>query len=208
MYNCIEFHHNRIIIIVATATYYVIIYETIWQQCRLLILDLNMSLYFKDDYNPHHGGKWSVDDLLFYISSLHGSEASELLWDEVCWVIGIAIFFLNNKMLLVFFNCENFRTFAESRCSDDAQRSSLLRVLRLRYHHRFQPETVAHWGQCIAVVIDHDQHGSFLETEFDRRHFERGSTSRWRTKVSILLIYLFYPAYGILIDWRLQCQME
>lgn len=42
----------------------------------------------KDDYNPHHGGKWSVDDLLFYIASLRGSEAADLLWQEICWVIG------------------------------------------------------------------------------------------------------------------------
>ncbi|XP_046633141.1 polyglutamylase complex subunit TTLL1-like isoform X1 [Daphnia pulicaria] len=41
-----------------------------------------------DDYNPHHGGKWSVDDLLFYIASLRGSDAADLLWQEICWVIG------------------------------------------------------------------------------------------------------------------------
>lgn len=45
-------------------------------------------LLLQDDYNPHHGGKWSVDDLLFYIASLRGSEASDLLWQEICWVIG------------------------------------------------------------------------------------------------------------------------
>jgi hypothetical protein len=38
--------------------------------------------------NPHHGGKWSVDDLLFYIASLRGSDAADLLWQEICWVIG------------------------------------------------------------------------------------------------------------------------
>ena len=51
----------------------------------------------QDDYNPHHGGKWSVEDLLFYISSLRGNEASDLLWQEICWVIGkqnIIIFFI------------------------------------------------------------------------------------------------------------------
>lgn len=42
----------------------------------------------QDDYNPHHGGKWSVDDLLFYIGSLRGTESADLLWQEICWVIG------------------------------------------------------------------------------------------------------------------------
>ena len=42
----------------------------------------------QEDYNPHHGGKWTVEDLLFYIASLRGSDASDLLWQEICWVIG------------------------------------------------------------------------------------------------------------------------
>ena len=54
----------------------------------------------QDDYNPHHGGKWSVDDLLFYIGSLRGTEAADLLWQEICWVIGINIQPINSFFLI------------------------------------------------------------------------------------------------------------
>jgi len=69
------------------------------------------------------------------------------------------------------------RTLFESSGSDDAERSSLLRMLRLRYHHRFEPETVAHRSECIAVVVHHYEHGSFSQTESYRRHSERRFTS-------------------------------
>lgn len=56
--------------------------------CFLNFKWIKLELCVQDDYNPHHGGKWSVDDLLFYIASLRGSDAADLLWQEICWVIG------------------------------------------------------------------------------------------------------------------------
>lgn len=79
------------------------------------------SIAFKDDYNPHHGGKWSVDDLLFYIGSLRGSEAADSLWQEICWVIGINQIVSSKRLNIYLINFFLFRPISQSCCPYDAQ---------------------------------------------------------------------------------------
>lgn len=40
-----------------------------------------------------------MEDLLFYVASHRGSDAAELLWQEICWVIGKHTIERNNKLV-------------------------------------------------------------------------------------------------------------
>ncbi|KAK2709771.1 polyglutamylase complex subunit TTLL1-like [Artemia franciscana] len=39
-----------------------------------------------EDYNRHHGGKWSIDGLLLYLRSTRGAECVQKLWKEIAWL--------------------------------------------------------------------------------------------------------------------------
>lgn len=38
-------------------------------------------------YNPIHGGKWNVNNLILYIESTRGRAVAEHLWDGILWMI-------------------------------------------------------------------------------------------------------------------------
>ncbi|XP_074127988.1 polyglutamylase complex subunit TTLL1 isoform X4 [Sminthopsis crassicaudata] len=40
-----------------------------------------------DDYNPIHGGKWTVNNLRLYLESTRGKEVTGKLFDEIHWII-------------------------------------------------------------------------------------------------------------------------
>lgn len=41
----------------------------------------------KDDYNPIHGGKWTVANLKLYLESTQGKKVTDKLFDEIHWMI-------------------------------------------------------------------------------------------------------------------------
>ena len=38
-----------------------------------------------DDYNAQHGGKWTLESLRLYLSSTHGSEKTDKMFDDINW---------------------------------------------------------------------------------------------------------------------------
>ncbi|XP_077982372.1 polyglutamylase complex subunit TTLL1-like [Glandiceps talaboti] len=40
-----------------------------------------------EDYNPNHGGKWTVHNLKFYLEGTRGKEVTDRLFDEMYWCI-------------------------------------------------------------------------------------------------------------------------
>lgn len=45
------------------------------------------SILLKDDYNPIHGGKWTVANLKLYLESTQGKKVTDKLFDEIHWMI-------------------------------------------------------------------------------------------------------------------------
>lgn len=41
----------------------------------------------QDDYNPVHGGKWTVNNLRLYLESTRGKEVTNHLFDQIHWIV-------------------------------------------------------------------------------------------------------------------------
>ncbi|XP_048404326.2 polyglutamylase complex subunit TTLL1-like isoform X3 [Stegostoma tigrinum] len=70
-----------------------------------------------DDYNPIHGGKWSVANLKLYLESTQGKKVTDKLFDEIHWMIvqslkAVAPVMINDKHC---FECYGYDIIIDSR---------------------------------------------------------------------------------------------
>ncbi|XP_039280925.1 probable tubulin polyglutamylase TTLL1 [Nilaparvata lugens] len=64
-------------------------YDTSVQQLDNIFIHLtNVSIQKQgEDYNEHHGGKWSTKNLRLYLESVIGKNSTEYLFDRITWLI-------------------------------------------------------------------------------------------------------------------------